>query len=200
MLSIRRMSFASHKLYLVRCKTHSYDECSDIFQVWWASSQSRVQFFLFWDNVDNEKYIWILLKNDCLNFVRYSGYNLGEVGKSISSWWKISQGFKYQKPLTLVNFWQSYSKIFFKNGAIFETWCMYRFATFYVGLYSSAVMPVSNSSFQRHSILKKNKFEIQCTYYSTEINTLSLDMLRCWGELRLNLLTHVNFQDVIIKY
>jgi len=42
-------------------------QCGDIFQVWWASSQSRLQFVLVWDNANNEKYIWIiLLKNDFL--------------------------------------------------------------------------------------------------------------------------------------
>ena len=45
--------------------------------VWWhfsgvvASSQSLLQFVLFWVNVNNEKYLWIIfLKNDILDFPR----------------------------------------------------------------------------------------------------------------------------------
>ena len=54
---------------------HSTRQCGDIFRVWWATSQSWLQFILFWGNVNNQKCIWIiLLKNHFLDFSRYSAY------------------------------------------------------------------------------------------------------------------------------
>ena len=58
--TVRRKSFAIHKL------------------VWWhfqVGLASGLQIVFLWDNVNNQKYIWIiLLKMTFLDFPRYSGY------------------------------------------------------------------------------------------------------------------------------
>ena len=82
------------------------------FQVWWASSQSRLQFVLFWDNVNYQKYVWIVcwkIQKRPLGFPKVKWLQLtGEVGKYMSCWCKkFPQDFTYQKTLKSVNFYSA---------------------------------------------------------------------------------------------
>ena len=108
--SIGRMDSAFHKVVLC------------IFQVWWKNSQTWLQFVLFWDNVNNEKYIWIILLNfttlpweiQKVTFRQYYwkvtfGFpevkwlqHRGEVGKSVKCWCKIFSASHVPNVITIV--------------------------------------------------------------------------------------------------
>ena len=77
---------------------------------------SAVIFFrcggFFWDNVNNLKYIWIILLKMTFGFpkVKWLQYT-GEVGKcTISYWCQIFSGFNTQKSSKSFTFWQNYLK------------------------------------------------------------------------------------------
>jgi len=65
-----------------------------LFQVWWASSQSRLQIVLFWDNINNKKYMWIILLKWLFGFPEVKWLQLtDEAGKAMTCWCKIFLGF-----------------------------------------------------------------------------------------------------------
>ena len=84
-------------------------QCGNIFQGWWVKGQ---QFVFFWDNVNNMKYEWItLLKNDFLDFPRYSGYTIQARWATVeANDAKFPWDLTHQKSLKSVNLWQSYLK------------------------------------------------------------------------------------------
>jgi len=107
-----------------QCTFHKMNEfcISQGSAVRWASSKSWLQFVLFWDNVNNEKYIWIILLNfttlpweiQKVTFRQYYwkvtfGFpevkwlqHRGEVGKSVKCWCKIFSASHVPNVITIV--------------------------------------------------------------------------------------------------
>jgi len=95
--SVRWKSFTVHKL------------------VWWhfpLGWASGLRFVFFWDNINNQKYVWIiLLKMTFLGFLKAKWLHLtGEVDTSVRFSCQIFSWFKCQKSLKSVKFWQTYTK------------------------------------------------------------------------------------------
>jgi len=125
-------------------------------------------FVILWENVNNQKYVGIILLKMTFGFPKVKWLDVtGEVDKSVRFSCHIFSGFNTPKIIKkLVNFWQSYFKI--KRWMIFGTLCSYSTLTVYTYMFIHYMHILITST------LAQKDLNLGCRYMYNKPDTLSV--------------------------